>query len=177
MPINRCCEVPLQRDCSDENATASVFPVATRLELVDKSCCGVSERTTIKWNHFLTFRRFPAATRPELVDRSCCRELQSWHRVNSTEPKTIGLTQRVIYHCVFIRARCAPLSPASGFPVYSRSLRSAQSRKRVPSFASLIFHSEGRLAVDYCIRVSMLLCRFLACNNRRSISCGCCIIK
>jgi hypothetical protein len=33
-----------------------------------------------------------------------------------------------------IRARCAPLSPASGFPVSSRSLRSAQSRKRVPSF-------------------------------------------
>jgi hypothetical protein len=59
-----------------ENATASAFPAATRLELVDKSCCGVSERTTIKWNHFLTFRRFPAATRPELVDRSCCRELQ-----------------------------------------------------------------------------------------------------
>src|SRR5210317_2343855 len=29
--------------------------------------CGVSERTTIEWNHFLTFRRFPAA---------CCRELQ-----------------------------------------------------------------------------------------------------
>ena len=39
-----------------ENATASAFPVATRLELVDKSCCGVSERTTIKWNPFLTFR-------------------------------------------------------------------------------------------------------------------------
>ncbi|MCG6945176.1 MAG: hypothetical protein LJE87_07495, partial [Deltaproteobacteria bacterium] len=34
----------------------------------------------------------------------------------------------------FLRARCAPLSPASGFPVSSRSLRSAQSRKRVPSF-------------------------------------------
>jgi hypothetical protein len=33
-----------------------------------------------------------------------------------------------------IRTRCAPLSPASGFPVSSRSLRSAQSRKRVPSF-------------------------------------------
>jgi hypothetical protein len=33
-----------------------------------------------------------------------------------------------------IRARFAPLSPASGFPVSSRSLRSAQSRKRVPSF-------------------------------------------
>ena len=33
------------------------------------------------------------------------------------------------------RARCAPLSPASGFPVSSRSLRSAQPRKRVPSFA------------------------------------------
>ena len=33
----------------------------------------------------------------------------------------------------FLRARCAPLSPASGFPVSSRSLRSAQSRKRVPS--------------------------------------------
>ena len=60
-----------------ENATASAFPAATRLELVDKSYCGVSERTTIKWNKFLTFRRFPAVTRPELVDRSCCRELQS----------------------------------------------------------------------------------------------------
>ena len=50
-----------------ENATASAFLVATRPELVDRSCrseaeiplqrgCGVSERTTIKWNHFLTFR-------------------------------------------------------------------------------------------------------------------------
>jgi hypothetical protein len=29
--------------------------------------CGVSERTTIEWNHYLTFRRFPAAS---------CRELQ-----------------------------------------------------------------------------------------------------
>jgi hypothetical protein len=55
-----------------ENASASAFPVATRLErldqssstgLVDKSCCGVSERTTIKWNHFLTFRRFPVRRR------------------------------------------------------------------------------------------------------------------
>ncbi len=83
-------------DLRVENATASAFPVATRPELVDRSCrseaeiplqrgCGVSERTTIKWNHFLTFRRFPAATRPErhdlssstsLVDRSRCRELQ-----------------------------------------------------------------------------------------------------
>jgi hypothetical protein len=42
-----------------ENAPASAFPAA---------CCGVSERTTIKWDYFLTFRRFPAA---------CCRELQS----------------------------------------------------------------------------------------------------
>ena len=42
---------------------ASAFPVATRLELVDKSCCGLSERTTIKWNHFLTFRRFPVRRR------------------------------------------------------------------------------------------------------------------
>jgi hypothetical protein len=40
-----------------ENAPASAFPVA---------CCGVSERTTIKWNHFLTFRRFPAARYREL---------------------------------------------------------------------------------------------------------------
>ena len=39
-----------------ENATASANPVATRLEFVDKSCCGVNERTTIKWNLFLTFR-------------------------------------------------------------------------------------------------------------------------
>jgi hypothetical protein len=38
-----------------ENAPASGFPVATRLELVDKSCCGVSERTTIKWIHSLHF--------------------------------------------------------------------------------------------------------------------------
>jgi hypothetical protein len=38
------------------------------------------------------------------------------------------------WHAHPLRARCAPLSPASGFPVSSRSLRSAQSRKRVPSF-------------------------------------------
>jgi hypothetical protein len=37
-----------------ENATASAFPA---------TCCGVSERTTIKWNLFLTFRRFPARRR------------------------------------------------------------------------------------------------------------------
>ena len=49
----------LQNGAADvENAPASVFPVA---------CCGVSERTAIKWNNHLTFRRFPAA---------CCRELQ-----------------------------------------------------------------------------------------------------
>jgi hypothetical protein len=41
-----------------ENALASASPVA---------CCGVGERTTIKWSKYLTFRRFPAA---------CCRELQ-----------------------------------------------------------------------------------------------------
>ena len=47
-------------------------------------------------------------------------------------------------HFTFLRARFAPLSPASGFPVSSRSLRSAQSRtasgiydKRVPSFFAL----------------------------------------
>jgi hypothetical protein len=33
-----------------ENAPASAFPVA---------CCGVSERTTIRWFKYLTFRRFP----------------------------------------------------------------------------------------------------------------------
>jgi hypothetical protein len=63
-----------------ENATASAFPVATRPErhdlssstsLVDRSCRSeaeippsglrVSERTTIKWNHFPTFRKFPAS--------------------------------------------------------------------------------------------------------------------
>ena len=47
-----------------------------RHDLSDKSCRGVSERTTIEWCKYLTFRRLPAATRPELVDRSCCRELQ-----------------------------------------------------------------------------------------------------
>jgi hypothetical protein len=41
-----------------ENALASAFPVAYY---------GVSERTTIKWNKYFTFRRFPAAF---------CRELQ-----------------------------------------------------------------------------------------------------
>jgi hypothetical protein len=41
------------------------------------------------------------------------------------------------WHAHPLRARCAPLSPASGFPVSSRSLRSAQSRKRVPSFFAL----------------------------------------
>ncbi len=44
-----------------ENAPASAFPVA---------CCGVSERTTIKWYKYLTFRRLPAA---------CRRELQYWN--------------------------------------------------------------------------------------------------
>ena len=44
-----------------ENATASAFPVA---------CCGVSERTTIKWNLFLTFRIRLRRT------AACCRELQ-----------------------------------------------------------------------------------------------------
>jgi hypothetical protein len=33
---------------SPENATASADHAATRLELVDKSCCGVSERTSVK---------------------------------------------------------------------------------------------------------------------------------
>jgi hypothetical protein len=39
---------------------------------------GVSERTTIKWNHFLTFRRFPAACRSEaeIPLQRGCRELQ-----------------------------------------------------------------------------------------------------
>jgi hypothetical protein len=36
-----------------------------------------------------------------------------------------------------LRAHCAPLGPASGFPVSPRSLCSAQSRKRVPSFFAL----------------------------------------
>ena len=44
-----------------ENAPASAFPAA---------CCGGSERTAIKGNLFLTFRRSPAA---------CCRELQYWN--------------------------------------------------------------------------------------------------
>jgi hypothetical protein len=38
-----------------ENAPASAFPEATRLELVDKPCCGVSEQTAIKWYKYLTF--------------------------------------------------------------------------------------------------------------------------
>jgi hypothetical protein len=49
--------------CVIENATASAFPVAY---------CGDSERTTIKWYKYLTFRRFPAA---------CCRELQYWNLI------------------------------------------------------------------------------------------------
>jgi hypothetical protein len=42
---------------------ASAFPVAIRLELIDKSCCGVSERTTTQWIKYLTFRRFPVRIR------------------------------------------------------------------------------------------------------------------
>jgi len=55
-----------------ENAPASAFPVA---------CCGVSERTTIKWYKYLTFRRFPAACRSEaeIPLLRGCRELQYWN--------------------------------------------------------------------------------------------------
>jgi hypothetical protein len=54
-----------------ENASASAFPVATRLELVDKSCCGVSERIAIKWFDTLHFEsRFSGTA-------AGCRELQS----------------------------------------------------------------------------------------------------
>ena len=77
--VDRANEDPRPQQAVRENDTASAFPVATRLELVDKSCCGVSERTTIKWNHFLTFRRFPAA---------CCRELQ----FNYLSPVPCGLS-------------------------------------------------------------------------------------
>jgi hypothetical protein len=102
-----------------ENAVASAFPVA---------CRGVSERTTIKWHKYLTFRRFPAAS---------CRELQLSSRdrgegcatgqpqgvgseayLNSTSQGPTPEDARKDRH--IIRARCAPLSPASGFPV-SRS--------------------------------------------------------
>jgi hypothetical protein len=39
---------------------ASAFSVATRPELVDRSCWSGNPVTgaTIKWNHFLTFRKF-----------------------------------------------------------------------------------------------------------------------
>ena len=57
-----------------ENALASAFPVA---------CCGFSERTTIKWNNFLTFRRFPAV---------CCRELQLLSRDHETGNPLAGLS-------------------------------------------------------------------------------------
>jgi len=46
-----------------ENAVASAFPVV---------CCGVSERTTIKWHKYLTFRRFAAGSfncRRETVEK------------------------------------------------------------------------------------------------------------
>ena len=117
IPMNRCCEVPPQRHCSDENATASAFPVVRRRQT--GLACEL-HRTENHWT-------------------------DSTNQLSSS--------------------------------IYSRSLRSAQSRKRVPGFASLIFHSGGRLVVDYCIRVSMLLCRSVACSTRRSISCGCSIIK
>ena len=66
----------------DENAAASAFPVATRLELVDKSCCGVSERTTIKWINYLHFESRFSGT----VAR--CRELQLLSRDREDERAT-----------------------------------------------------------------------------------------
>jgi hypothetical protein len=39
----------------DEIAPPSAFPVATRLELVDRCICGVNERTTIKCINSLHF--------------------------------------------------------------------------------------------------------------------------
>jgi len=44
-----------------ENAPASAFPVATRLELVDKSCCGVSERTTINMVYIPYISKIPCS--------------------------------------------------------------------------------------------------------------------
>src|SRR5210317_2579727 len=64
-------ELPFKREVTlSENATASAFPVATRLELVDKSCCGVSERTTIKWINTLHFESRFSGTAAR------CRDLQ-----------------------------------------------------------------------------------------------------
>jgi len=49
---------------------ASAFSVAIRLELVDESCCGVSERTTIKWNgHFRDSLQLAAGS----IEHSICK--------------------------------------------------------------------------------------------------------
>jgi biotin-(acetyl-CoA carboxylase) ligase len=78
-----------------ENALASAFPVA---------CCGASEQTTIKWYHFLTFRRFPVPLKRD------CRELQylyeglqqgdvatileEWRRFSATLGRHVRISQR-----------------------------------------------------------------------------------
>src|SRR5210317_2468415 len=50
--------------------------------------CGVSERTTIKWNHFLTFRSFPAAS---------CRELQ-WSLQHFHEISGLDYSDMEVFH-------------------------------------------------------------------------------
>ena len=69
-------------------------------------------------------------------------------------------------HFSFLRARCAPLSPARGFPVSSRSLRSAQSRTRVPSFFALAALPPSlRLRRDKPLSPHTLVSRTYCCKN------------
>jgi hypothetical protein len=52
----------------------------------------------------------------------------------------------------------ASLSPASGFPVSSRSLRSAQSRKRVPSLPSASLGQKASQSFVVNRRFDLSLC-------------------
>jgi len=94
-----------------ENASASAFPVATRLELVDKSCCGVSERTTIKWINSLHFEdSLQLVVAKRRSRRRGCRELQSAPMTTDTTDFSNHRgqrTQKVISACA-----CPPPRPS-----------------------------------------------------------------
>ena len=90
---------------------------------------GVRERTTIKWSKYLTFRRFHAAF---------CRELQLLSRDHEDGCATWQPSRvpRDWFRAVPERyvAEADSRGRQEGWPYYARSLRSAQSRNRVPSF-------------------------------------------
>ena len=99
-----------------ENALASATP-----SLHERT--GVSERTTIKWSKYLTFRRFPAAS---------CRELQLLSRDHEDECATWQLVPRYrgIGSEAYLERYVAGADTRGrqeGRPYSSRSRRSAQS--------------------------------------------------